>query len=167
MSPLLRSRCFGTSPMTRSATAGDACAHTIAGAHSSSARIDQRIARDSFRRSKNLTLALLNHDLGGLDHCGHLVALFQTHLFRAALGDDGLDDIVADLERDERGNSPENDFGDFTLKMIASTECHRIFSSTTSIPQLTPRVRTGCARSKSPRCGKSDDRLPPPGSPHQ
>src|SRR5260370_6361615 len=162
MSATLRSRCFGTSPVTRSATAGDACAHTIAGAHSSSARIGKRVVRHRACRSTNLTLALLDHDLGGFDHRGHLVALLQTHLFRAPLGDHGLDDIVADLERDERGNSPENYFGDFTLQMIASTECHRIFSSTTSIPQPTPHVRTGCARSKSPHCGKSDDRSPPP-----
>src|SRR5580700_2173114 len=155
MSATLRSRCFDTSPVTRSATDCDACARTIAGAHSSSARIDQRIVRDRFCRSKNLTLAFLNHDLGGLDHCGHLVALLQTHLFRAPLGDHGLDNIVADLERDERGNSPENYFGDFTLQMIASAECHRIFLLKHQYSTQTPRVRTGCAHSKSPHCGRS------------
>src|SRR5271167_504224 len=70
-------------------------------------------------------LAFLNHDLGGLDYRGHLVALLEAHFFGATFGYYGLDDIVADLHRDQRGNGPENYFGDFTFQMIASTESHR------------------------------------------
>src|SRR5258708_18092112 len=67
-------------------------------------------------------------DLGGLDDCGHLIALLQAHFFGASLGDNRLDDIVADLHSDEGRHGPENYLGDFTLQMITSTECHKFFS---------------------------------------
>src|SRR5271167_3228959 len=73
------------------------------------------------------TLAFLNHDLGGLDDRGHLVALLQAHFFRTPFGDDRLDDVVADLHSDERGDGAENHLGDFALQVIASAECHNDF----------------------------------------
>src|SRR5258707_1846099 len=129
--------------------------------HNSSATSDDRIVRC---RSRIVSLALLNHDLGGFDHRGHLVALLEAHFFGAPLGDNGFYDIVADLHRDERGNSPENYFRDFAFQMVASAECHKTFSSLGIISNRTTRVRTGCARSESLRCGTWDDPLPPPGS---
>src|SRR5271156_6702301 len=122
MSAALRSRCVGTSPMTRSA-----CANALGGAYSSAMSSDGRIHRSL--RLTNATSALLDHDLGGFDHRGHLVALLEAHFFRAALGNNRFDHIVADFDGDERGDGAENYLGDFALEMIASTKRHRKCSS--------------------------------------
>src|SRR5580704_8241468 len=122
MSAALRSRCVGTSPMTRSAATGGACAKAFADAHTSTMRSDGRIHRGL--RPTNATSALLDHNLGGFDHRGHFVALLEAHFFRAALGDNRFDHIVADFDRDERSDGPKNYLGDFALKRIASTKCH-------------------------------------------
>src|SRR5580704_8372876 len=123
MSAALRSRCVGTSPMTRSA-----CAKALGGADSSRMSSDGRIHR--WLRPANATSALLNHDLGGFDHRGHLVALLESHFFGAALGDNRFDYVVADFDRDKRSDGAENYLGDFALEMIASTKRHR------SIPHI-------------------------------
>src|SRR5580700_3015537 len=122
MSAVLRSRCVGTSPMTRSV-----CAKALGGAHSSRMSSDPRIDRGL--RPTNATSALLDHDLGGFDHRGHLVALLEAHFFGTALGDNRFDHIVPDFDRDKRGDGPENYLGDFALQMIASTKRHRRCSS--------------------------------------
>src|ERR1700677_1149432 len=122
MSAALRSRCVGTSPMTRSA-----CAKALGGADSSRMSSEGRIHR--WLRPANATSALLDHDLGGFDHRGHFVALLEAHFFRTALGDDRFDHIVADFDRDKRGDGAENYLGDFALEMIASTKRHRGCSS--------------------------------------
>src|SRR5277367_3957441 len=122
MSPVLRSRCVGTSPMTR-----NACAKALAGAHSSRMSSDGRIHRP--HRPTNATSAFLDHDFGGFDHRGHLVALLEAHFFGAALGDNRFDHIVADFDRDERGDGAENYLGNFALEMVASTKRHRRCSS--------------------------------------
>src|SRR5271154_6727052 len=122
MSAVLRSRCVGTSPMTRSA-----CAKALGGAHSTTMSSDAKIHR--CLRPTNATSALLDHDLSGLDHRGHLVALLEAHFFRAALGDDRFDHIVADFDRDKRSDGPENYLGDFALEMIASAKRHSGCSS--------------------------------------
>src|SRR5882757_321891 len=74
-------------------------------------------------------LVLLNHDLGGLDDRSDLVALLQSKFFGTSPGNYRLDDIISHFQGDERGNGPQQYFGDFALQMVASAECHGNFSS--------------------------------------
>jgi hypothetical protein len=61
----------------------------------------------------------LNHDFSRLNHGGDVVALLQAKLFGTSFCNDLFDDMVANLDCDERGDGPHHDLCDFSLEMIS------------------------------------------------
>src|SRR5215469_1128537 len=97
------------------------------------------------------SLVFLDHHLGRFDNCRDLIALLELQFLGAALGDDGLDDVVTDFYGDERRDSSQHDFRYFALQMVTRGERHQSISSGDDSITLRKRphsIKKGFARSE-------------------